>query len=138
MTASRISCTLAQNGDSNPVGLSRTARTRESTFAFRRLSTMERTVGVLDPRRYPTTSAGASSVSDPPTRSTSVAFDGTAGSRPNRRYSAAKPTMEMKNAKPSSVNRMPNPRRAIGDHLALTAKGAGAEDVFLRDLRGLV
>src|SRR5213593_1956594 len=67
------------------VGLSRTARTRESTFAFRRLSTMARTVGVFDPRKYPTKSAGASSVSDPPTRRTSVAFDGTAGSRPNRR-----------------------------------------------------
>ena len=50
-TASRISCTLAQNGDSKPVGLSSTALTRGSTLAFLRLSTIDRTVGVFDPRR---------------------------------------------------------------------------------------
>jgi hypothetical protein len=95
------------------VGLSSTDLTRGSTFAFRSVSTTDRTVGVFDPRRYPTTSAGASSVSEPPTRSTNVALDGTAGSRPNNRYITPKPTMETKSAKPSNVKRIANPRRAM-------------------------
>src|SRR6185295_1515699 len=67
------------------------------------------------------TSLGVTSASDPPTRSTSVEFDGTAGSRPTSRYSAKKPTIEMKNAMPSNVNRSANPRRAMADNLVLNS-----------------
>src|SRR6476659_9231490 len=102
-TASRISCTFPQYGDSNPVGFSSTEDTRASTLALRRLSTILRTVGAFEPRRYPTTLAGATSVRSPPTLSTSVLLDATDGSRPTARYRTRNPAIDTNNANPRTV-----------------------------------
>ena len=67
----------------------------------------------------PTTSPGATSASVPPTFSTSVAFDGTLGARPTRTYSRPKPTIDTKNATPSSVKRMVNLRLTMTCILAI-------------------
>src|SRR5439155_22472738 len=50
----------------------------------------------------------------PPTRSPSIEFDATLGSRPSSRYNSAKPAVETTNATPRRVRMTAMPRRAMG------------------------
>ena len=89
---------------------------RESTFALRRLSTIERTVGVLHAAQVADDVGGRDlgEVAADAQHERRVATAPPARGR-RARYSSAKPAIEMKNATPSSVKRMANRRLAITD-----------------------